>query len=277
MARPPGLIPKISGPNDLHGVCWWCGGVADSTEHRHKKTDLKRFGTGALAPVWQSEDYPTPQVIRSPSSKSWTVRFGKVLCRTCNGTRSQPFDRAYERFSDALVAGMDGWWRSAGFDMEGLYGESWEEDALNLARYYVKNFGCQLADGNVPPPRTMVDFLDGADHMEDVSLCLVKSGPHHIAHKQLRKHGPNASLWRTPTDAYTRGANGPIVGIVETVLIGYVGVRFEWHEGWGRRDCFFHYPHPVLNKISTPPALHARLVRDGARLAWALLTQRLSV
>jgi hypothetical protein len=32
---------------DYGGRCWWCGAVADSREHKHKKTDMTReFGVG---------------------------------------------------------------------------------------------------------------------------------------------------------------------------------------------------------------------------------------
>jgi hypothetical protein len=75
--------------------CWICGGLANSREHKFKKSDLIRSST-----TWAPDDQPylvaggMQRRIPSPNSKIAT--FGKVLCSDCNSTRTQPFDRAYE-------------------------------------------------------------------------------------------------------------------------------------------------------------------------------------
>lgn len=240
------LVPYL---DDLQGVCWWCGSVADSLEHRHKRTDLLRLWVGDEGPVWGGEESRT-EVIRGPNSKSSAVRFGRILCQRCNNDRSQPFDLAYEQFSDALVEGMDGWWRAPGVSLQGIYGGEWSSHSMNLARYYVKNFGCLLADQGVRPPKTMARFLNGAEKMDDVGLFLVKSESHHIAHEDfLPEVGQNASLFRPPGVAWFSPSKGRVEGYAGVTLIGYVGVLLRWFEGSGGQDSFFYHPDPVLNLV----------------------------
>lgn len=241
--------------DDLQGVCWWCGSVADSLEHRHKRTDLLRLWVGAEGPVWGGDEGRT-EAIRGPNSKSSAVRFGRILCQRCNNDRSQPFDLAYDKFSNALVEGMDVWWAAPGVSLARIYGDVWRSHAMNLARYYVKNFGCLLADQGVRPPKTMRDFLNGAEAMDDVRLVLVKSESHYIAHRDyLRRLGQNASLFRPPDAAWFSPSKGRITGYSGMTLIGYVGVLLQWFEDSGRHDSFFYHPIPVLNPLSADPSL----------------------
>lgn len=241
--------------DDLQGVCWWCGSTADSLEHRHKRTDLLRLWDGDEGPVWGGGNGET-EAIRGPNSKSSAIRFGRVLCQRCNNERSQPFDLAYDVLSDALVAHMDGWWFSPGISLETIYGDQWPPHAMNLARYYVKNFGCLMADQGIPPQQTMRDFLNGREAMDNVGLFLVKSESHYIGHRDyFRKLGENASLFRPPDAVWISPSEGRITGYIGTTLVGYVGVLFQWLEDSGRCDSFFYHPNPVLNQLSADPGL----------------------
>ncbi|WP_203566852.1 hypothetical protein [Aestuariimicrobium ganziense] len=243
---------------DLHGTCWWCGKVADSLEHRHKRTDLERLWEGSRAPVWGG-DGGRVETLRGPNSKSRSVRFGAVLCQNCNNARSQPFDRAYEVFSAALVDGMDGWWEADGVDLGAIYGPEWRTEALKLARYHVKNMGCQMADHGVRPPQSMVAFLDGEPSMPDVGLYLVKSESHYGGHKLFRQFGPNSGLFRPDDHVYFSPTRGRITGYEAMAIIGYVGVALAWSEAPDDHDSFFMHEFPVLNQIPADPGFAEEL------------------
>lgn len=250
------LLPFLQ---DLQGVCWWCGSIADSLEHRHKRTDLERLRQDDVGPVWVGENGRT-ETIRGPKSKSPAVRFGRVLCQHCNNARSQAFDLAYDHFSEVLVAGMDSWWNAAGVNLEAVYQTDWRTQAMDLARYYVKNFGCLLADRGIQPPKAMQDFLNGAQKMEDVGLYLVKSESHYIGHRDyLSKYGQNAALFRPPDVAWASPSKGRVDGYEGSTLIGYVGVMIRWLDGSGYQDSFFYHAHPVLNLLPADPGLSLRL------------------
>jgi hypothetical protein len=78
--------------------CWICGNPADSWEHKFKRSDVAQSSK-----TWAPDDQPYyfeeagSRRIQGPGSD--LVKFDKVLCRRCNTTRTQPFDRDYERFA----------------------------------------------------------------------------------------------------------------------------------------------------------------------------------
>lgn len=69
---------------------------------------------------------------------------GQRVCAPCNNTRSQPFDRAHDRFEDFVVANVDviGRWRH--LDWSEVFGADWERDAGDLARYFGEQLGCMF-------------------------------------------------------------------------------------------------------------------------------------
>jgi hypothetical protein len=84
--------------------CWICNKIADSAEHRIKKSDLVSLhgsgsykGENALFLVREGKQTP----IQGPNSK--VVKYRKNLCSTCNNSYTQPFDKAYECFVDYLL------------------------------------------------------------------------------------------------------------------------------------------------------------------------------
>ena len=250
---------------DLQGECWWCGAPADSLEHRHKRSDLVRLAGIGKDELVLGRGGEELLRVRGPGSRLKSLRFGPVLCQLCNNQRSQPFDVAYQTFSNALVARMDEWWLADGINMQSIFGSDWIAESRNLARYYVKNFGCAMADDGVKPPQSMRDFSNGQSVLPDVALCLVKSEQHHAGHLLLRELGPNDSLWRSDGTAHISPTKGRFVGYSASTLIGYVGVSFEWKRGERDLDSFFPHPFPILNVIAASPGWHEGFADLGQR------------
>lgn len=151
---------------DYRGACWWCGRPADSREHRFKKSDLvARFGPGSYA--------ATGGVVRGVESRledvqgpnSQAMKFAPSMCQQCNNARSQPFDRAYERFIQHVVASEDTILGSNAIDMRAVFGPAWRPDYCNFARYVVKHVACRLAHAKVEVSAGMLAFLDGAPRL----------------------------------------------------------------------------------------------------------------
>lgn len=177
------------------------------------------------------------------------VKFPKSLCATCNNSRSQPFDRAYVTFSDYL----DSTWVRIlpGVAFENVYGPSWQEDTLNLARYYAKHFGCRMVRSGVPVPTSLRAFLDGATDMPDAHMALVTADSvHRNARKGLTLSGD--LVWADPAVTEFRGC-------VMAAYVGSVGVRYQWcaegekPEGWD--SPFFRHPTPVINCFNDEEAV----------------------
>ena len=154
--------------------CWWCGSRGPLThEHKFKKSDLNRMQNPSGL-VWGGNEVRPVKSVR----KSADVRFTASLCAKCNNEVSQPFDCAYQIFSD-FVWGRSELWDSARIDWFEVYGQDWEYRTLDLARYIVKHLGCRLVHDGFSVPPSVVAFLDGVPTIADVALVLIKSEQHH--------------------------------------------------------------------------------------------------
>lgn len=232
-------------------LCWWCRTRPATTgEHKYKQTDLARLmGDGSL--IWWGDE--GTRQIRGKSGikrdRHGVVKFPKSLCASCNNARSQPFDRAYDKFSEHLASD---WVRiMPGVPFNEIYGDSWRQDALDLARYYGKHFGCRMVRTGLPVPESLRAFLDGAQDMPDAHMALVTTDS---VHRRAR-NGLTMSADYVSTDPrLTR-----FRGYVMAAYVGSVGVRYQWwtdeHSPDSEGSQFFHFPMPVLNRFTDDEAV----------------------
>jgi hypothetical protein len=156
------MIPRF----DYDGLCWWCSNIAQTQEHKYKKSDLIReFGSGeysgdrALVRVITGDQ----RQIRGP--KSQEVKFQKNMCAPCNNHRSQNFDLSYDLFAEYLRKKEKFIYQSGKIDLLEVYGQNWKEKSYDLLRYFVKHICCRLAEANVYIAQEIIDFLDGNDEL----------------------------------------------------------------------------------------------------------------
>ncbi len=141
--------------------CWICGNIADSKEHGIKKSNFKTlFGTtgpykgeSELCLVRENKILP----LQSADSKY--LKFN-VLCQNCNNAKTQPFDKAYEKFITYVATHQEEILHKRFIDFSDIYSENWEEGQRNLYKYLVKSFGSRLTRFNHPIPQDMIDLLD---------------------------------------------------------------------------------------------------------------------
>ena len=141
--------------------CWICGNDADSREHGIKKSNFKTLFGSVGSYVGEDElclvTEQGQKIIQSADSKY--LKFD-VLCQTCNTTKTQPFDKAYEKFIIYINTNEKDILHKRFIDFSIVYGKNWEEEQVNLYKYLVKSFGCRLARFNHPIPQDMIDLLD---------------------------------------------------------------------------------------------------------------------
>lgn len=147
--------------HDYGGHCWWCGAVADSREHRYKRSDLTReFGPGA----WRDQDAVVRVVagteIRIQGANSKNVKFEKNLCASCNNTRSQPFDVAYDEFMTYIREHEDRIISDQSFELSHIFGPNWTKRRKLFERYIVKYICCRLAEDRVEIPTAVINYLN---------------------------------------------------------------------------------------------------------------------
>ena len=240
----PATIDRLRVPVD--GVCWWCRQrPADPAEHKFKRSDLKRmWDDGGLVWFGESGSREINGVGGLKRDRHGVLKFQQSLCSICNNSASQPFDYAYQVYSNYAAAKFNP--REKQLDMAELYGDKWEAEELNLARYFVKHFGCQMVKDGIPVPNSMRAFLNGANDMPDVHLGLtstdeVNAGPESLGLSLARGLG-------FPDNDKTR-----FTGMVAASYVGKLGVRFEWSEdgfeaSWSQ---FFHYRYVGINRYAT--------------------------
>lgn len=206
------------------GICWCCRtNVADSGEHKYKQSDLRDLWDGSLH--WCGDDGETKRVIGGLSAiardRHGILKFPKYICSQCNNSVSQPFDRAYEEFSRFVRNDFN---VDNGFiDLSQVYSASDEGAELDLARYFVKHFGCRMISNGLPIPESMYLFINGQLEMQDVHLAFVVNA-------EVSNHVKSEGLSISGAIAGVDTEKGKYLSFVSTMYIGHLGIRFHWNE-----------------------------------------------
>jgi len=142
--------------------CWMCGLPADTAEHKIKKALLvELYGSGTYAGANAMSHVKDGEVRNVQGPGSELVKYATCLCSTCNNDRSQPFDRAYDRFCQYVIGHEAEIVSRRVIDFANVYGEdSFPSEQTNLYKYLVKLFGCDLASNSLPVPKDLKELLD---------------------------------------------------------------------------------------------------------------------
>lgn len=230
------------------GICWWCRErPADSREHKFKASDLVELWSGHSL-RWVAEDGNMTHDLMGLGAikrdRYGILRFQRSLCQRCNNTASQPYDLAYQAYSSYVATTYRPYMTS--IPLFRVFPEDWETSSRNVARYFIKHFGCRLADNGVKIPDSMRDFLNGAPDMSDVRLNLVTV-------KDFTKGPQGSGLAESAGYVFMPPDKTRIAGIVEASFVRTIGVRFEWRSD-GFSDAwqdFFKYPTAVVNRYDS--------------------------
>ena len=210
--------------------CWICGGLANSREHKFKKSDLVRSST-----TWAPDDKPyfvsggVKRPIASPKDKITT--FGKVLCSNCNSARTQPFDRAYETFSRWVNQADRSIMALSHLDFCAIYGADFGPSVLNLEKYFMKHLGCRLASDRYSIPAGFASSL-WTESVQPFEISFARS---HLL-GELPARGPGIlGIYPTfgtfsPSTQQVRGPyiTGSVVGYLDVVVRHDFAARYPW-------------------------------------------------
>jgi hypothetical protein len=205
-------------------ICWYCRTApADSREHKHKKSDVKRSSDD-----WSKANLPflvrngKMKEIQGPDSKS--LKFLPSLCRYCNSTRSQPFDKAYEAFSSWVNAKGDALMAASHLDFGSIYGDGFSTGILNLLKYFLKHMGCHLANDGYEVPLELSRLLD-SDNIDSFSVTLSRNTR---LDEKIHARGPGI-LFNFPmyarTSQVTHQAEPPLIS---GLVVGFLDVVYRW-------------------------------------------------
>jgi hypothetical protein len=234
-------------------LCWWCGDIASTEEHRIKHSTLRRVarnqdGTVQPANVFKkSSDF---EGLLHSIKKGSQVRWRKNLCANCNNVRSQPLDRAYDVFEAFLVAHIDDMTRWAWLNWRSVFGDTWEQGAGDLARYFAKQMGCMLASQLLPVPREVVSFLDGEERCPSTCFMLYINHRGVEGHNMMRSNGDDGlSTFVGLLESQAYQTDGRFSGVSYGYHIGYVWILADWRDGT-ERSSWFEHPQIELPRIN---------------------------
>jgi hypothetical protein len=214
-------------------MCWICEeNNADSQEHSFKSSRIK-----ALTKEIDSKDpfmtigedgrlYP----IQGPNSA--VVKFGKTICKNCNNSFSKKFDLAYDHLIRFVENDPEYFRDKKNFNWNEIYNNT-EFNQVDLARYYIKNFGCRILDAGAEVPVELRTFLHTGEKCADFSLIFFKDYDFYDNQETFggnklllpyAKHG----ISRDHENCVKYNSEGRLMLFAAVLQDGPVGVYFEW-------------------------------------------------
>jgi len=100
------------------------------------------------------------------------------------------------------------------------------DSSKKLARYYVKNIGCRIAELGFEVPQSVIDFMDGCEFIVAGWMVLYKDFTNYDQFRRAGQSGhyPYANRGYAPVNP----AEGPLEGFCAEIPDGPVGVYFCW-------------------------------------------------
>lgn len=220
---------------DYEGYCWWCGDVANSREHKWKKSELTAIYGSANSesyPLTWVDDDGRSKLIQGPNSV--LVKFESSLCQNCNNSKSQPFDHAYDLWIKYLVANYEQLIEQRVIDLRVIVDPAeYETFRLNLAKYFTKHICCRIADGSAAKvPDSVIAFLDGKSEDSRFvwsEICLNKLA---LEHHDARRY--RLGMSRTVGDFHGEGT--ALTSLKGALLHGALQIVWDINLDPGRDD-----------------------------------------
>lgn len=249
--------------SDQEGTCWWCGAIADSREHRHKASVLRK--------MWGADGLylgrPGASPYRLNSSKSSAVKFGRTLCRSCNNVKSQSFDLAYDTYAAYVQANHPDLAHVGRIDWRDVFGAGWEAQARDLGCYFVKNLGCWFAQDGFQPPSVFADFLNGAD-LVDTRVMPVRQHAATLAHRAMRLDGEpslDRGIGFLESVGWISSDGSRLTGYQTYAYIADICMHLLWVEGAGENQQFWTAPVVALDVMPADMTQRAIAANIAAR------------
>lgn len=208
------------------GACWVCGAPADAREHRIKRSDLVRnFGPGPYrdgAKLLHVIGESAPREVQGANAER--LKYASSLCGPCNNSRTQPQDRAYERFPDWARGHENEILATQAIDLQAVFGLGWAAAVDNLLRYFAKSLGCRIHDIGRPVPLALAEAVRGGAVPAALTITFAIQDELVYARDQLGQFIGKSDLWGNHDPA------GPPF--------------YRWEERLGWLTTFFAYRQP---------------------------------
>ena len=130
--------------------CWICGAEANSGEHIPKASDISSvFGEVVQnKPIYKHDNENKNLIVKG--IKSSILKSNARICMQCNNQRTQPHDRAWEKFSYYLRNREPKLESGQRVRLSKVFPGSRVSSILGVHLFFVKLFGCQIAEHEIP-------------------------------------------------------------------------------------------------------------------------------
>lgn len=219
--------------------CWICENEAKTGEHKTKASDLRSLygkNISQKKPLFLHTDERKNQ--KAGSIKSNKFKFNVLICSNCNNSLTAPYDKAWEQLSGFLRKNNLAMNTGATISLDKAFLEDVPKSMLYAHLYFIKLFGCALAEHKVP-----INICSFAENLR-------KQTPNS---KVFLAFGPSSSLNRktglTNIEAYNditdRCVYAEFFYVVGTIAVNVIYVELS-----EKRERFTHAWNPILdNKI----------------------------
>lgn len=131
--------------------CWICGSEADSREHLIKASDMRAFfgNISSRKPVFLHTDKRRNIPLHSAKTNKIKTE-NKVICRRCNDTDTAIFDNAWSDLLGYFHANWGSIKKNGRVRLQKVFPGGVKKNSLYFHLYFVKLFGCRIADENLP-------------------------------------------------------------------------------------------------------------------------------
>lgn len=228
-----------------NGTCWWCNAIANSREHKYKKTDIINiFGRdnhsnfAGHPTVFSKREYP----IQGPNS--YFLKFRKVLCHNCNTSRSVPFDGAYEKLINYVDDNYIRIIKTFKIPLAEVYKTDFEDDRMNLKRYFAKHVGCRLSDAGYEVPRDIIRFLNGKNGVNLYISAELRVDILAMEAKLSKEGLDGRALWIGNLEFMMNQRRNALTSFWSHY--GYRGIRFRYYYGRKGKNCTENILDPII-------------------------------
>ncbi len=130
--------------------CWICGDEGTTGEHLVKASDLRRYFGSVSQKMPLFYHTSKHHNVRLGSTNADRLKSKALICNRCNSSLTQPYDRAWERFSAYLEQRFAQSPNLGYVDLGRVFPAHSKRSAVDLQLYFVKLFGCRIVEESVP-------------------------------------------------------------------------------------------------------------------------------
>jgi len=144
--------------------CWICGGLANTREHQVKKSDLRDLlgKPTQQKPVYFHTEKRSNRRIGSFNND--ILKSPTLICQYCNSTRTQPYDFAWQKFSEKVRSSYLSIKKESTVPCNRIFPYDTRREMLNVHLYFIKLFGCRIIEANnIPGKNLPIDIKPFSD------------------------------------------------------------------------------------------------------------------